>query len=104
VQRLSAAGSFYFVRKGSEIVNINGTIKKLQTAILRAGVPIEINRSQFYSADQQRFIPVVSLSTNVYHYYPRLGVWKDQKFEIIRTSSQIDILQCLVDIYKAVSE
>lgn len=85
-------------------MNINGTIKKLQTAILHRGMPIEINRSQFYSAEQQRFIPIISLSTNVFHYYPRLKEWKDQKFEIIRTSSQVDVLKCLVDIYKAVSE
>ena len=84
-------------------MNINGTIKKLQTAILYAGLPIEINRSQFYSAEQQRFIPVISLSTNVFHYFPRLKVWKDQKYEIIRTSSQAEVLQCLADIYKAVS-
>lgn len=84
-------------------MNFNRTIKKLQTAILNKGLAIEISRSQFYSADQNRFIPVISLSTKVFHYYERLGVWKDQQFEIIRTSSQVDALLCLVDIYKAVS-
>lgn len=84
-------------------MNFNGTTKKLQTAILQKGLAIEISRNQFYSADQKRFIPVISLSTKVFHYYDRLGIWKDQQFEIIRTSSQVDAILCLVEIYKAVS-
>ncbi|MBE5867976.1 MAG: hypothetical protein E7293_03330 [Lachnospiraceae bacterium] len=84
-------------------MNINNTMKKLQKAILQTGLAIIISRSQFYSAEQNRFIPIISLSTKVYHYYPRLGVWKDQTFEIIRTSSQVEALLCMVDIHKAVS-
>lgn len=71
-------------------------------AILQSGLAISINRSQFYSVEQNRFIPMVSLSTKVFHYYERLGKWKDQTFEIIRTSSQADALMCLLEIYKAV--
>lgn len=71
-------------------------------AILQSGLAISINRSQFYSVEQNRFIPMVSLSTKVFHYYERLGEWKDQTFEIIRTSSQADALMCLLEIYKAV--
>nr|DAQ61893.1 MAG TPA: hypothetical protein [Caudoviricetes sp.] len=77
-------------------------MKKLQMAILQSGLAISINRSQFYSVEQNRFIPMVSLSTKVFHYYERLGEWKDQTFEIIRTSSQVDALMCLLEIYKAV--
>nr|DAG40707.1 MAG TPA: hypothetical protein [Caudoviricetes sp.] len=77
-------------------------MKKLQMAILQRGLAISINRSQFYSVEQNRFIPMVSLSTKVFHYYERLGEWKDQTFEIIRTSSQADALMCLLEIYKAV--
>ena len=84
-------------------MNINGTIKKLQTAILQYGIPITISRSQFYSADQNRFVPIISLSMKV-SALTKLGIWKDINYEIIRTSSQIDALLCLVDIYKAVSE
>jgi len=83
-------------------VNINSKMKKLQMAILQSGLAISINRSQFYSVEQNRFIPMVSLSTKVFHYYERLGEWKDQTFEIIRTSSQADALICLLEIYKAV--
>lgn len=83
-------------------MNVNATMKKLQKAILCTGLPININRTQFYSVDQKRFIPIISLTTKVFHYYQNTGEWKDQTFEIIRTSSQVDALLCLVDIYKAV--
>lgn len=84
-------------------MNINNIMKKLQKAILQTGLAISISRSQFYSVEQERFVPIISLSTRVYHYYPKLGEWKDQTLEIIRTSSQTDALMCMVDIYKAVS-
>lgn len=83
-------------------MNINSKMKKLQMAILQSGLAISINRSQFYSVEQNRFIPMVSLSTKVFHYCEKLGEWKDQTFEIIRTSSQVDALMCLLEIYKAV--
>lgn len=72
-------------------------------AILQTGLAITIGRSQFYSQKEHRFIPMISLSTKVCHYCKKSGEWKDQTFEIIRTSSQADALMCLVDIYKAVS-
>lgn len=94
---------FLFCQKGSEIVNINNTMKKLQKAILQTGLAVAISRSQFYSVDQNRFIPIISLTTKVFHYSKKTDEWKDQTFEIIRTSSQVDALMCMVDIYKAVS-
>ena len=84
-------------------MNINATMKKLQKAILQYGLVITISRGEFYSVDQQRFIPMITLSTKVFHYYERLGEWKDQVYEIIKTSSQVDALMCMVEIYKAVS-
>ncbi len=84
-------------------MNITRTMKKLQKAILQTGLVININQTQFYSADQKRFIPVISLTTKVFHHYELTNEWKDQTMEIIRTSSQIDALMCLADIYKAVS-
>lgn len=83
-------------------MNINGKMKKLQTAILQTGLAITISRSQFYSVEQKRFIPVITLTTKVSALNKRKE-WKDINFEIIRTSSQIDAMLCLVDIYKAVS-
>ena len=82
-------------------MNKNGTMKKLQTAILQQGIPITISRSQFYSAEQNRFVPILTLSMKV-SALTKIGIWKDINYEIIRTSSQVDALLCLVDIYKAV--
>ena len=84
-------------------MNIQTTMKKLQKAILQTGLVININRSQFYSHEQNRFIPVVILVTKVSRYFESTDKWKDVDMEIIRTSSQVDALNCLVDIYKAVS-
>lgn len=84
-------------------MNINATMKRLQKAILQHGLVITISRGEFYSADQQRFIPMITLSTKVFHYYEKIGEWKDQVYEIIKTSSQVDALMCMVEIYKAVS-
>ena len=78
-------------------------MKKLQNAILQHGLVITISRGEFYSFDQKRFVPLVTLSTKVFHYYEKTDEWKDQVFEIIRTSSQVDALMCMVEIYKAVS-
>lgn len=83
-------------------MNISNTIKRLQKAILHKGLAIAINRSQFYSADKNCFIPVISLITKV-SYLTKRGTWSEKNYEIIRTTSQIDALECLVDIYKAVS-
>ena len=85
------------------MANINSTMKKLQTAILQTGIAISIGRSQFFSQEQGRFIPVITLSTRVYHYYEKSCKWQEQTLEIIRTSSRIDALMCMVEIYKAVS-
>lgn len=84
-------------------MNMNAMMNKLQTAILHKGLPISINRSQFYSAEQKRFIPVMTLSTKVYRLNEKTGIWSDKDYEIIRTCSQPDVLECLADIYKAVS-
>ena len=82
-------------------MNVNATMRRLQTAVLQQGLAITIGRTQFYSADQKRFIHMISLSTKVFG-RDRHGRWKEQNLEIIRTPSQTDALLCMVDIYKAV--
>ena len=59
-------------------MNINATMKRLQKAILQHGLVITISRGEFYSVDQNRFIPMITLSTKVFHYYEKIGEWKDQ--------------------------
>jgi len=83
-------------------MNINATIKKLQTAILQTGLAVSISRTQFYSAEQQRFIPIITLSTKVLAQNKK-GEWKERDYTILRTSSQTEILLCMVEIYKVVS-
>ena len=84
-------------------MKIKGTTKKLQSAILQTGLPITITSSQFYSVDQNRFIPIITLSTKTFTKCKN-GEWKDKNYEILRTSSQVEILLCLAEIYKAVSK
>lgn len=83
-------------------MNTAATIKKLQQAIVHHGLIININKSQFYSTDKKCFIPVISLTTRI-TYLNKYDQWREKNFEILKTTSQTDILLCLVDIYKAVS-
>lgn len=84
-------------------MNLNRMITKLQTAILHKGMAISVNRSQFYSADQQRFIPVISLTTKAAHYDVKTQKWKNIEYELMRTCSQPEALEYLSEVYKAVS-
>ena len=84
-------------------MNVNAIMNKLQTAILHKGLAISINRTQFFSAEQKRFIPVITLTTKVTHRNQNTGKWSNQDYEIMRTCSMPDALECLADIYKAVS-
>lgn len=83
-------------------MNVNAITKKLQAAILHEGMAVAISRDQFYSDDQKRFIPITTISTPIYA-MNRKGEWKDRNYIILRTSSQTDILLCLVEIYRALA-
>ena len=85
-------------------MNLNGIMKKLQTAIVKAGLVIKVNTHQFYSADQKRMITSYSICTPVYHYSERKAEWKMIDHEILKTCSMPDVIFCLLDIYKAVRE
>ena len=84
-------------------MNINGRMKKLQTAIVKTGFVIKINTNQFYSYDQKRMITSYRICTPITYFSERYQEWKTMDFEILKTCSMIDIVLCLVDIYKAVS-
>lgn len=85
-------------------MNLNRMITKLQMAILHKGMAISVNRSQFYSLEQKRFIPVISLTTKVAHYDEKKDKWKSIEYEIIRTCSQPEVLECMAEIYEAVDK
>ena len=83
-------------------MNLNGRMKKLQTAIVKAGLVIKINTHQFYSADQNRMITSYAICTPVTYFSERKQKWKTMDYEILKTCSMPEIIFCLLDIYKAV--
>ena len=82
---------------------LRGKMKKLQTALVKRGMIIKINQRQFYSEDQSRMITSYSIVTPVECYYPGKEEWKTKEYEILKTCSMVDVIFCLLDIYKAVS-
>ena len=85
------------------MAGLNRTAKKLQKAILHKGLVIKMATTQFYSEDQKRLITVFAISTPTLQ-QNKNGSWKLRDYEILRSASNIDIVLCLADIYKAVSE
>lgn len=84
-------------------MNLNNIIRKLQRAILQKGLVIKIGSTQFYSAEQNRMITIHILSTRI-TYRSTCGEWKEKDYEILRSASQIEIVNCLNDIWQAVRE
>lgn len=79
-----------------------GKIKnKLQRAILQRGIVIKIGTTQFYSKEQNRMITIHILSTRI-TYQNTNGEWKEKDYEILRSSSQVEIINCLNDIWQEV--
>nr|DAH83947.1 MAG TPA: hypothetical protein [Caudoviricetes sp.] len=89
---------FYF---GGRKVNLNGISKKLQRAILQTGLIIKYSQRQFYSAEQNRLINIYILSTPALG-RDRHGEWKEKDLELIRTTSQLEIVNCLKEIWDEV--
>ena len=77
------------------MANLNAIIKKLQRALVKNG--------QIYSKEQERMITMYILSTPV-DFLGKAGVWKQMDYQIIRTASQLDLLNCLVDMWRALQE
>ena len=84
-------------------MNLNIIIRKLQRAILQKGLVIKIGSTQFYSSEQNRMITIHILSTRI-TYRNTHGEWKERDYEILRSASQIEIVNCLNDIWQAVRE
>lgn len=84
-------------------MNLNNIMRKLQRAILQKGLVIKIGSTQFYSAEQNRMITINILSTRI-TYRNTHGEWKERDYEILRSASQIEIVNCLNDIWQAVRE
>lgn len=84
-------------------MNLNAIMRKLQRAILQKGLVIKIGSTQFYSEEQNRMITIYILSTRVMQKNQR-DEWKEKDYEILRTASKIEIVNCLNDIWQAVKE
>lgn len=84
-------------------MNLNAIMRKLQRAILQKGLVIKIGSTQFYSAEQNRMITIHILSTRI-TYRNTHGKWREKDYEILRSASQIEIVNCLNDIWQAVRE
>lgn len=84
-------------------MNLNAIMRKLQRAILQKGLVVKIGSTQFYSAEQNRMITIHILSTRI-TYRNTHGEWKEKDYEILRSASQIEIVNCLNDIWQAVRE
>lgn len=82
-------------------MNARSIMKKLQTAILKEGLVVSIDTRQFYAQDQQRMITIFRLTTPVSH-RKKTGELKDEQMTILSSTSGIEAIQCLNDIYKAV--
>ena len=85
------------------MANLKNKMKKLQTALVKSGIIISINHTQFYSEDQQRMI-------TQYHILTPQDVWdeKQKKYvkknkEILKTCSMVEVIKCLLEQYRQVS-
>ena len=85
-------------------MNLKGKMKKLQTAIVKTGLVIKINTNQFYSDDQKRMITTYRICTPISYFSESYQEWKMMDYEILKTCSMPEVIFCLLDIYKAVSE
>ena len=83
-------------------MNLNRIMRKLQRAIVSNGFVISLDTTQFYSDDQKRMITMYILSIKAYE-NTRKG-WRDTKYEILRTASQVGIIKCLSDIWASIRE
>lgn len=85
------------------MANLRGKMKKLQAALVKNGLIVKINQNQFYSEDQKRMITSYQIALLVDTYDPDQNEWKKKNYEILKSCSMVDIIMCLLEMYKAVS-
>ena len=77
------------------MANLRSISKKLQTAYSFDGHIVKINTNQFYSKEQNRMITVYSVTMTT-------SSGKNKK--LIKTTSQVEIVKCLVNIWDEVKD
>ena len=85
------------------MANLRGKMKKLQTALVKNGLIVKINQNQFFSEDQKRMITSYQIALLVDTYDTDQNEWKKKNYEILKSCSMVDIIMCLLEMYKAVS-
>lgn len=75
--------------KGGVNIDTKSLIFKLQKALKSKGIIVYINTSQFYSAQQDRYITMYTVVRN--------------KKQLIRTASQIKVISVLQEIWEEAS-
>ena len=85
------------------MANLRGKMEKLQTALVKNGLIVKINQNQFYSEDQKRMITSYQIALLVDTYDLDQNEWKKKNYEILKSCSMVDIIMCLLEMYKAVS-
>lgn len=85
------------------MANLNAIIKKLQRALVKNGQIVKVGTTQFYSREQQRMITLYIVSIPV-DFMGKAGVWKQMDYQIIRTASQLDVVNCMVNMWEALQE
>lgn len=70
------------------MADLSKTMYKLQTALKQKGVIVYINTSQFYSAEQDRFIKMYRV------------LYKKQ--QLVNTASQIKVVESLNNLWQEV--
>ena len=85
------------------MANLRGKMEKLQTARVKNGLIVKINQNQFYSEDQKRMITSYQIALLVDTYDLDQNEWKKKNYEILKSCSMVDIIMCLLEMYKAVS-
>ena len=85
------------------MANLKGKMRKLQTALVKTGIIVKINQNQFYSSDQKRMITSYRIITQVECYNEKKNEWKTKDYEVLSSCSVVDIINCLIEIYRAVS-
>lgn len=84
-------------------MNIRGTIKKLQTALIHKGKIYKINTYQFFSAEQKRMITGYSV-TEKRAYTKKNGEIGVHDVELLNTCSQMEVLKWFKEEWEKANE
>lgn len=80
-------------------MNIKGTIRKLQTALIQKGIIYKINAYQFFSVEQKHMITGYSV-TEKQAYTKKNGEIGMHDVELLNTCSRIEVLKWFAEEWR----